>query len=264
MESLSPQRAVSSQAKTTTTKDLRGTWPQALASLAGAVLMMLTIRWAFFEPYVIPSGSMIPTLLVHDHILVNKFSYGLHLPFSTSWIFRFGLPKRGDIIVFRSVEDSGTFIVKRVIGLPGDEVKVTDHGQVEINGQPVPRRQLTKEEVADYLALWPDEDRADYLERFDFYEETLDGQVHVEIESRDRQDLNGQTQGPYRVKSDELFMMGDNRNNSSDSRVWGALPIDRVLGRASAIWMSCEDTLPDASQLCNPQTMRWHRMFKGI
>lgn len=255
---------MSGQAEGVAAKDLRGTWPQALGSLAGAVLLILTIRWAFFEPYVIPSGSMIPTLLVHDHILVNKFSYGLHVPFSTSWLVRFGRPRRGDIVVFRSVEDSGTFIVKRVIGLPGDEIKVADRGQVEINGQPVPRRQLSREEMAGRLALWPEEERAEYLERFDFYEETLDGRTHLEIEQRDRRESAGQVQGSYRVKNDELFMMGDNRDNSSDSRVWGALPIDRVLGRASAIWMSCEETLPDASQLCHPQTMRWHRMFKGI
>ena len=71
-------------------------------------------------------------------------------------------------------------------------------------------------------------------------------------------------QGPYKVDPDAIFMMGDNRDNSSDSRVWGVLPLKRVLGRASSIWLSCEETLPDASQLCDPKTMRWNRMLKGI
>lgn len=245
-------------------KNLKGTWPQALLSLTGAVLIILGIRWAFFEPYVIPSGSMIPTLLIHDHILVNKFAYGVHVPFSTSWLFRFSHPRRGDVIVFRSVEDSGIFIVKRVIGLPGDEVRVGARGQLEINGQPVPRRRLSADEAGLRIAGWPEEERTDFLENYDFYDETLDGQTHLALEARDREESPRAGQGPFRVKADELFMMGDNRDNSSDSRVWGGLPVDRVLGRASAIWMSCEETLPDASQLCHPQTMRWYRMFKGI
>lgn len=242
-------------------KDRRGTWSQALGSLIGAILLILAIRWAFFEPYVIPSGSMIPTLLIHDHILVNKFSYGLHLPFSTSWLIRLSAPRRGDVVVFRSVDDSGVFIIKRVVGIAGDEIRVSGKGQLEINGKPVPRRELTREETETILARWPQDDREEYLERFEFYDEENDGVHHLTLRARDGADHE---QGPFTVGENEIFMMGDNRDNSSDSRVWGALPIDRVLGRASAIWLSCEETLPDASQLCNPQTMRWYRMFKGI
>jgi signal peptidase I len=242
-------------------KDHRGTWSQALKSLLGAVLMILAIRWAFFEPYVIPSGSMIPTLLVHDHILVNKFSYGIHLPFSTTWLLRFSRPRRGDVVVFRSVEDGDVFIIKRVIGLPGERVEVGDEGQVSINGLAVPRRKMSPVEVEEYLAFWSPDERNDLFENYDFYEEILDGRPHVAIQSRGR---SGKIQAGIAVGPDQLFMMGDNRDNSSDSRIWGTLPVDRVLGRASLIWMSCEDTLPDANQLCNPQTMRWYRNFKGI
>jgi signal peptidase I len=223
--------------------------------------MILGIRWAFFEPYVIPSGSMIPSLLIHDHILVNKFSYGIHFPFSTSWLMRFSTPRRGDVVVFRSLDDGGVFVVKRVIGLPGDEIKFAARGQLEINGKLVPQRELTPKEVATVTQHWINEDRDEYLEFYDFFEEDLEGNRHVVLKQKESPERASE---PYRVQDNELFMMGDNRDNSSDSRVWGALPIDRVLGRAAAIWMSCDETLPDASQLCNPQTMRWYRMFRGI
>jgi len=242
-------------------RDMRGSWPRALLSLFGSIVLVLAIRWAFFEPYVIPSGSMIPTLLVHDHILVNKLSYGVRFPFTSSWIFHFGSPRRGDVIVFRSVDDADVFLVKRLIGLPGDEIRVVGQGQLMINGQLVPRRQLSRAEAIQYLARWPVDARNEALEKNDIYEEDFDGHHHMTF--RAHGDTNHE-QGPYQVSADALFMMGDNRDNSSDSRVWGELPIDRVLGKASLIWLSCEDTLPDASQLCDPKTMRWPRLGKGI
>lgn len=245
-------------------RDLRGTWPEALASLAGAVFMILVIRWAFFEPYVIPSGSMIPTLLVHDHILVNKFSYGIRLPFSTSWLVRFGVPKRGDVIVFRSVEDDNVFVVKRVVGLPGDEIEVAEDGNLMLNGERVPTRRLSEEEVFQVFSTWTEEMRDDYLEHYEFFEETLDGRSHVIIHSPAR---SLHSRGPFKVPEGELFMMGDNRENSSDSRVWGTVSMSKVLGRASIIWLSCEETLedlPGARPICNPQSLRWKRMAKAI
>jgi signal peptidase I len=242
-------------------KDLRGTWPQALASLIGSVAMILAIRWAFFEPYVIPSGSMIPTLLVHDHILVNKLAYGVRVPFTSSWLVHFGLPNRGDVVVFKSVEDSGVFIVKRVIGLPGDEIKIVGHGQLVINGKPVARRELSRDEIEAKIKEWPEDTRVEYVERYEFFDEQIGEVEHIALRLKDPADKE---QGPYKVPADSLFMMGDNRDNSSDSRVWGVLPVERVLGRASSIWMSCEETLPEATQLCDPKTMRWHRMLKGI
>lgn len=238
-------------------KDQRGTWRQALVSLFGAIAMILAIRWAFFEPYVIPSGSMIPTLLIHDHILVNKLSYGLRFPFTSAWIVRFSPPRRGDIVVFKSVDDSGIFLVKRVIGLPGDEIRVVGAGQLVINGNPVPRQKLSNVEAEARIHDWPKESRDEFLERNEFFDENLGGLHHIALRAAGSGELE---QGPYKVGPSELFMMGDNRDNSSDSRVWGPLPIDRVLGRASLIWMSCEETLPDASQLCDAKTMRWYRM----
>src|ERR1700722_11269256 len=90
-------------------------------SFVGAILAILAFRWLLFEPFVIPSGSMIPTLLVHDHILVSKSAYGVRIPFSKTWILDFGNPKRGDVVVFKSTEGS-YFMIKRVIGIPGDKI----------------------------------------------------------------------------------------------------------------------------------------------
>jgi signal peptidase I len=242
-------------------KDLRGTWPQALMSLACAILLILGIRWALFEPYVIPSGSMIPTLLVHDHILVNKFSFGIRVPFTSDWLMHFSRPKRGDVLVFRSVGDDGTFLVKRVVGLPGDQLSVAENGQVFINSKPIPRRVLTDKEAAAVVATWPEDSRSNILSLDEFIEETLDGKPHIALRERD---TRGRVQESIKIPDDSLFMMGDNRDESSDSRVWGTLPLDRVLGRASWIWLSCEETLAEMNQLCDPKTMRWDRIMKGI
>lgn len=226
--------------------------------------MILVIRWAFFEPYVIPSGSMIPTLLVHDHILVNKFSYGVHVPFSTSWLIQLSQPKRGDVIVFRSLDNKDVFLIKRVVGLAGEEIQIADDGKLIINGHPAPVRKLSEEERQTVVATWPEDARAEYLERYEFWEEMLDGRPHLTFRLASGSRFAGES---FQVPEDSLFMMGDNRDNSSDSRDWGAVPMSHVLGRASVIWLSCEETLenlPEARQICDPRTLRWHRMAGAI
>lgn len=260
-------------------KDQRGTWPQALGSLALSLAVILGIRWAFFEPYVIPSGSMLPTLLIHDHILVNKFSYGIHLPFSTRWLVRFSEPQRGDVIVFRSVGDDGTFLIKRVIGLPGDEVAVFADGRVVLNGQELRRERLTREAALRALEPRVGANSKDLLEGSDLFRERVGLGDHWVLQSQ-RVEFTAhvvaepatqtaaepavEPQFKVRVPQGECFMMGDNRDHSSDSRYWGTLPIDRMLGRAVAIWLSCEETLPDANQMCDPHTVRWQRVFTRL
>lgn len=243
-----------------TSKDLRGTWPQALSSLAGAILFILAIRWALFEPYVIPSGSMLPTLLVHDHIFVNKFAYGLRFPFASRYAIRFSEPKRGDILVFRSVEDDDVFLVKRVIGLPGDEIQLKTDG-LYVNGVKAPLAALDDEQKKHLLRDWTPENREAAIEANDIFEESL-GDVRHPI-FRDRTEPQAES-AVVKVPADHLFMSGDNRDHSADSRMWGTLPIDRVLGRASIIWLSCEEAMAQTNQLCNPQTMRWNRLFQKV
>jgi signal peptidase I len=99
-----------------------GFWSDGAGSFAIAIMIALTIRWALMEAYVIPSGSMLPTLLVNDHIFVNKIVYGIRIPFTSDWLTEWGAPDRGDVIVFRSPADPSLYYIKRVVGLPGDTV----------------------------------------------------------------------------------------------------------------------------------------------
>jgi signal peptidase I len=228
---------------------VKGTWPRALLELFGAILFVLTIRWALIEPYAIPSGSMIPTLLIHDHILVNKFAYGLRMPFQKNYLAHWSLPKRGEVIVFRSVENDDIYLVKRVIGLPGDTIEISETGTLSINGKTVEEGEV------------PPIPELDEFRDYRWVKETHDGGTSF-VTIKD--DSTASARGPFTVGAGQLFMMGDNREKSADSRVWGPLPIDNVLGRASLIWLSCEETLRDASRLCNPTTIRWKRMFQSL
>jgi signal peptidase I len=243
-----------------TRTDLRGTWAQALGSFAGAIVFILAIRWALFEPYVIPSGSMLPTLLIHDHIFVNKFAYGLRLPFANRYLVRFSTPQRGDVLVFRSVEDDNVFLVKRVIGLPGDSIQLRKDG-LYINGRKSPLTPLSPESKQTLLSDWLIDSKDEAIRNNEILEETLDSTTHPVF--RDKNEPQAES-AITKVPPDSLFMSGDNRDHSADSRMWGTLPVDRVLGRASIIWLSCEEALAQTNQLCNPQTMRWHRLFKRV
>ena len=122
---------------------------EGLGSFLLAVAAILAFRWLLFEPYVIPSGSMIPTLLIHDHILVSKFAYGVRMPFTKSWLFKASEPARGDIVVFRSVEDTGYFMIKRVVGVPGDTVEVDADGYLKLNGKKLETKALSLTGEAD-------------------------------------------------------------------------------------------------------------------
>lgn len=228
-----------------------------------AVLAILGVRWALFEPYVIPSGSMIPTLLVHDHILVNKAAYGVRFPFSSQWLLKAEGPKRGDIVVFRSVDNDGFFMIKRVIGLPGDEVDVSEQGEVKINGELVPQTMMGNPQQAEnQKPFYPvtEFDIQGPYDYFDFKLEKLGDVEHRILQYRDAFHRGG----TFKVPADQYFCMGDNRDNSKDSRSWGSLPRENLLGRAMFIWLSCEETLPFLPFLCNPLTIRLGRIGHGI
>jgi signal peptidase I len=234
-----------------------GGFAETLWTVIYAVIIALGVRTAAYEPFNIPSGSMIPTLLIGDYLFVSKFSYGYSkysLPFSLPLIpgrIFYSQPERGDVAVFKLPSDNKTDYIKRIIGLPGDKIQVID-GIVQINGKPVLR-----ERINDYIA----ED--DYGRRYPInrYMETLpNGRRHEILEISDRQ--SNDNTPLYTVPKDHFFMMGDNRDNSSDSRVIGFIPKVNLVGRADFIFLSVDGSLWKAWQWF--WTLRTSRFFKGI
>ncbi|HEX7913371.1 MAG TPA: signal peptidase I [Paraburkholderia sp.] len=214
-------------------------WLEYSASFFPVILVVFVVRSFVVEPFKIPSGSMVPTLLVGDFILVNKFDYGIRLPITNTKITEGRALQRGDVVVFRYPKDESVDYIKRVIGLPGDTIAYQDK-QLTINGKPVPETPLP-----DYL----DEERLGYAKQF---EEDLDGRKNAILNNPAVPPfIVGAEDYPYRdnctynargvickVPPGNYFMMGDNRDNSADSRYWGFAPDKNVVGRAFFIWMN--------------------------
>jgi len=224
-------------------QDKRGRWLDVIGRLMLVVILYLGIRWITIEPYVIPSGSMKPTLLIEDYVVVNKWTYGLRLPFSKTWLFGPQVPSRGDVVVFRSVSDPDHFMVKRVVGLPGETISMDASGEIRIDEEPL----LYTERV---------EREEDYL-----FTESLRGHPHP-VKYSNFED--NRQRDPFVVPQGHVYVMGDNRDHSMDSRYWGALPLENLLGRASLIWMSCEENIKISSFLCAPEFFRRDRIFSRI
>jgi len=180
------------------------------------LLLVLVIRSFIFEPFRIPSGSMKPTLVEGDFIFVKKFSYGLRLPVVEAKIFETGSPKRGDVVVFRLPSDPSINYIKRVVGLPGDKVDFRRH-RLTINGQ------LIDVKATD-----------EFFEGATVYSEDLLGRVHDTLILRPSYSTGDKT---YIVPDGHYFMMGDNRDNSSDSRVIGFVDEQYLVGEAVRVWM---------------------------
>ena len=221
------------------------------------VLFILTFRWIGWDHFVIPSSSMVPNLLIFDHIVVNKFQYGMRIPFTKKWIWKNKLPKRGDVVVFRSVRGN-YFMVKRVIGLPGDHVRIQGEG-VWVNKEKIKTTMLKKDDPSYYPIT--DFELGDSIDRYNLILEEPDHKSYRVMWDKEKAYSYDQS---FDVPQNQLFLLGDNRNNSQDSRYWGFLPLENLMGQAQAIWMSCEQTLFNLPLLCYPWTLRWKRIFSAL
>ncbi len=203
-------------------------------SLFPVLFFVLALRSFVAEPFRIPSGSMMPNLLVGDFILVNKFGYGLRLPVINSKILPVGEPKRGDVMVFRypgsgpQDAEKGTDFIKRVVGLPGDVISVQDD-RITLNGQP-----LAYLPAGTYVGTGTNLG----FTGASLITEKLPGRTHTVLELPGRADPRAN--GTWTVPAGYYFAMGDNRDDSADSRFWGFVPEQNLVGRAMVIWLNCE------------------------
>ena len=227
-------------ARTTTDRLLaQPWWLDWTAGLFPVILIVFLLRSFVFEPFKIPSGSMIPTLLIGDLILVNKFTYGLRLPVANTRLTEGHAVQRGDVVVFRYPPKPSVDYIKRVIGLPGDEVSYLNK-RLTINGKEVPETA-----VSDFF----DESTMEYFKQFN--EQLGDVRHNIIVDTRRAAFIGNPDAFPYRancrysiegvtckVPEGHFFMMGDNRDNSLDSRYWGFVPEGNIIGRAFFVWMN--------------------------
>jgi signal peptidase I len=216
------------------------TWVEYSGSFFPVIALVFVLRSFLFEPFKIPSSSMVPTLLVGDLILVNKFDYGIRLPVVNKKIIEVGNPQRGDVMVFKYPKDMSQDYIKRVIGVPGDKITY-ENKRLTVNGQPV-----AYEAMDDYL----DDERPVYHKQ---YLEKLQNAPHRILNMDGARPINlaAVEDFPHHenctysydkftciVPQGNYFMMGDNRDNSADSRYWGFVPDKNIVGKAVFVWMN--------------------------
>ncbi len=196
------------------------------------LFVVFVLRSFLVEPFQIPSSSMVPTLQVGDYILVNKFTFGIRLPVIRTKVLDLNEPERGDVMVFFPPHLNDTYYIKRVVGLPGDRVSYRNK-QLSVNGEPV---------IQEHLATLPEG-----AARYQMGVEALGGSNHL------MQTNDARPAGDFSivVRPGHYFMMGDNRDNSSDSRVWGQVPEKDIVGKAFAVWMHWDSlfSIPSFSRI---------------
>ncbi len=205
------------------------------------ILAVLLLRSFLVEPFRIPSGSMMPTLLVGDFILVNKFSYGIRLPVLNRKIIDIGTPERGDVVVFRFPKDPSTDYIKRMVGLPGDRVQYRNK-VISINGEAV-----AQVPAGIYIGSGSGLSASGASLRLEQLDEAQH-QILVEPRKPDRE-------VDFVVPEGQYFVMGDNRDNSNDSRYWGTVPEENLVGKAFMIWMNWDSANGGVA---------WDRIGEGI
>lgn len=225
---------------TTKQRKRKSTFREYVEALGTAVIIALIIRAFVIEAFKIPSGSMLPTLSVGDHIFVNKFVYGLRVPFTRERFITFSDPKRGDVVVFIYPVDESKDFIKRVVGVPGDRIRIEGeelfvngepvmHERVQVKVDPDDRRRLLvtdgETQGIPFVRGWRD---------FQFFEERLGDETHLVQYERYLQ----RPTYDIVVPPGHFFVMGDNRDNSADGREWGFVPADYIKGKAMFVWLS--------------------------
>jgi signal peptidase I len=243
--------------------DKKPLWLEFTADLFPVIAFIFVLRSFFFEPFKIPSGSMIPTLQIGDFILVNKFAYGVRFPVFNKKFINVGEPKRGDVVVFRYPVDEKVDYIKRVVGIPGDLIEYKNK-RLTVNGQPF------SYDFATQIKQVGSDERTAFIERMtppslrpihlsETYPKALGGVTHI-IENDPQRpsgfSSNFTPEGPFphlencqhgfdgfvcKVPENSYFMMGDNRDNSLDSRYWGFVPEANLVGKAFFIWLNLSD-----------------------
>jgi signal peptidase I len=249
---------------TTEQKRKEGGFAETVRVVIHALIIAVVIRTFLFQPFNIPSGSMMATLLIGDYLFVSKYTYGY-----SRYSFPFSLPlftgrdpilgkgpQRGDVVVFRLPRDDTTDYIKRVIGLPGDKIQMID-GLLHINGEPIKR-----ERAEDFVGT----EDGPGIKRIKRWKETLpNGKVYYTLDLVDNSFYDNTP--VYTVPADHYFMMGDNRDNSTDSRVLsqvGYVPIDNIVGRAEIIFFSVGEGEPAWKIWRWPWVVRWDRLFSIV
>ncbi len=259
------------------------------------ILLILFVRGHMVEPFKIPSGSMIPTILVGDHLFVSKSSYRIHIPFTNTEVFRVSEPARSDIVVFEypNVEEDsskdGYYFIKRLIGVPGDKIKIVS-GVPYINGQ-IARQELIAEGEFpkklspsfepspysfNYQETLPDSRSSHLIQRSRGVLETLPAATErfrlieggdciplaaaYQSEPVDHQGMGLNNICEFEIPADKFFVMGDNRDDSSDGREWGFVSRELMVGKALFIWLSCKPEDEGGGLCLLPWNWRWNRL----
>lgn len=236
-------------------KGKQGHWKNAIGIFLAPIVILFSFRWIMYEPFVIPSESMTPGLLVHDHIIVNKHSYGIKMPLGDGWLIKFKPPQRGDVVVFRYPQNRDVFFIKRLIGLPGDKIKI-QNGQIIVNEKPWALNPISE-------GVFNDEDDFSYFTEIIPEDQAGEARHHL-IKLFYNQEHADSKETEVAIPDGQYFVMGDNRDQSHDSRFWGMVSEKYLVGKASYIWLSCDETLLTAPMICDPLKLRGERIFKKV